>query len=227
MNQTVLMECRRLRKTYRSGDEVLDVLKGLDLTVAPGEFVAITGESGSGKSTLMHLLGCLDEPSEGDVLFESRSLKSLTERERDRVRNERFGFVFQFHHLLAEFNALENAALPGLIGGLSRKDAWERSERLLTDLRLKDRLHHRPGKLSGGEQQRVAVARAMVNNPAVLLMDEPTGNLDAANSHELISLVREQQKKYNLTVILVTHDTHIAKTADRQLVLEAGMLAPV
>lgn len=226
MNETVpILNCKNLRKVYRSGDGVLEVLKGLDLSVQPGEFVAITGESGSGKSTLLHLLGCLDEPSEGEIDFEGQSIRRLSEGERDRLRNHQFGFVFQFHHLLAEFTALENVVLPGLISHSGRNDVYQRAEKLLTELRMSKRLNHRPNKLSGGEQQRVAVARAMINQPAVLLMDEPTGNLDAANSEELISLVREQQKKYELTVILVTHDQSIATIADRKLILVDGNLA--
>ncbi|MDP8246031.1 MAG: ABC transporter ATP-binding protein [Candidatus Hinthialibacter antarcticus] len=220
-----ILSCQNIRKIYRSGDGVLEVLKGLHLSVNAGEFVAITGESGSGKSTLLHLLGCLDEPSEGTIDFRDQSVHRLSERERDKLRNHSFGFVFQFHHLLAEFNALENVALPGLIANTERNEVYQRAEQLLIDLRMKERLNHRPNKLSGGEQQRVAVARALINQPALLLMDEPTGNLDAANSEELISLVKEQQKKYELTVILVTHDPSIAAIADRKMVLVDGNLA--
>ncbi len=224
-NTYPVLSCNNLRKVYRSGDSALEVLTGLDLSVNHGEFIAITGESGSGKSTLLHLLGCLDEPSEGEVKYKEQQVRDLTERQRDRLRNHEFGFVFQFHHLLAEFNALENVVLPGLIAHTSRPEAYQRAEQLLTELRMTERLNHRPNKLSGGEQQRVAVARAMINQPTVLLMDEPTGNLDSANSEELISLVVDQQKKYGLTIILVTHDQTIAKLADRNLVLTDGKLS--
>lgn len=219
-----ILSCKNIRKTYRSGDGVLTVLKGLDLSVPSGEFIAITGASGSGKSTLLHLLGCLDNPSEGDIQYKERSVRDLNERQRDQLRNLEFGFVFQFHHLLSEFSALENVVLPGLIANTNRLEIYQRAENLLIDLRMGERLQHRPSKLSGGEQQRVAVARAMINRPSILLMDEPTGNLDAANSEELISLVRDQQKKYDLTVIMVTHDATIAETADRKLVLADGNL---
>ncbi|MBZ0255856.1 ABC transporter ATP-binding protein, partial [bacterium] len=217
MNESLtILSCKNIRKTYRSGDGVLTVLKGLDLAVQSGEFVAITGASGSGKSTLLHLLGCLDNPSEGEIQYKEQSIRDLNEQQRDKLRNLEFGFVFQFHHLLSEFSALENVVLPGLIANTNRSEIYDRAEKLLTDLRMSDRLQHRPSKLSGGEQQRVAVARAMINQPSILLMDEPTGNLDAANSEELISLVRDQQKKYGLTVILVTHDASIAEIADRK-----------
>lgn len=202
----------------------MTVLKGLDLSVRSGEFVAITGASGSGKSTLLHLLGCLDNPSEGEIQYKEQSSRDLNEQQKDKLRNHEFGFVFQFHHLLSEFSALENVVLPGLIAHTNRSNIYARAEQLLTDLRMSERLQHRPSKLSGGEQQRVAVARAMINQPSILLMDEPTGNLDAANSEELISLVRDQQKKYDLTVVLVTHDASIAEIADRKFVLADGHL---
>lgn len=221
----VLLKCSQLRKTYRSGEGDLEVLHGLDLELQRSEFIAITGESGSGKSTLLHLLGCLDDPSEGTIELDGKPLRGVSETEKNRIRTQRFGFVFQFHHLLSEFTAQENVALPGLIAGLSRPEALSRAEALLQDLRMSERKHHRPSKLSGGEQQRVAVARAMINEPDLLLMDEPTGNLDANNSKELIELVKEQQGKRELAVILVTHDPVIAAYADRQLTLADGRLA--
>lgn len=221
-----ILACATLQKIYQSGDQQLEVLRGLDLAVREGEFIAITGESGSGKSTLLHLLGALDEPTSGEVHFEGREINRLSERQRDQLRNRSFGFVFQFHYLLAEFNALENAALPGMMAGLPERDLWLRAEELLNDLHLGERLHHRPAKLSGGEQQRVAVARAMINRPRVLFMDEPTGNLDPASSDELISLALRQKEKLNHAIVMVTHNHEIAARADRRFDLRDGELHP-
>jgi len=222
----ILLECKELWKTYLTGGVGLEVLRGLDLQVRENEFIAITGESGCGKSTLLHLLGCLDEPTSGEIVFRATPISSLRERERDRLRNLSFGFVFQFHHLLPEFSALENAVLPGMMAGIPDHELWNRGETLLAELNLSGRSRHKPVKLSGGEQQRVAVARAMINRPAVLLMDEPTGNLDPAGSLELIALIRRQQQEKSLTIIMVTHNREIAAKTDRQYELRNGKLQP-
>ena len=224
---TVLLQAIDLRKVYRTGDVDLEVLKNLDLEVYEKEFLAISGESGSGKSTLLHLLGCLDEITEGTILFRGQDLTRAGNGETNRLRNREFGFVFQFHHLMPEFNALENVALPGLIARRPAKDVWKQAEAILRDLRLGHRLRHKPARLSGGEQQRVAVARAMINNPSILFMDEPTGNLDPATSEELIALIREQQLARGLTIVMVTHNLAIAGQANRHLQLRDGCLRAI
>ncbi len=220
----VLLECHQLCKSYQSGDKRLDVLLDLEMQVMAREFLAITGESGSGKSTLLHLVGGLDIPTRGVISFRGQDIASLTEKQRDRLRNRDFGFVFQFHHLLPEFTALENVALPGMIQRLAEYELWDRARQLLRDLRIEERQDHKPTQLSGGEQQRVAVARAMINNPSLLLMDEPTGNLDPSTSDDLIQLIRQQQREKNLTIVMVTHNREISSTADRQFELIHGRL---
>ncbi|HOJ61661.1 MAG TPA: ABC transporter ATP-binding protein [bacterium] len=221
---TVLLQAIDLRKVYRTGDVDLEVLKNLDLEVYEKEFLAISGESGSGKSTLLHLLGCLDAITAGKILFRGQDLTRLGNGETNRIRNREFGFVFQFHHLMPEFSALENVALPGLIARRPAKEIWKQAEEMLRELRLGHRLHHKPARLSGGEQQRVAVARAMINRPSILFLDEPTGNLDHATSDELIALIREQQTARGLTIVMVTHNQAIAGQADRHLLLHDGCL---
>ncbi len=225
--QSVLLQAMQLRKVYHTGDVDLEVLKNLDLEVYEKEFLAISGESGSGKSTLLHLLGCLDEITEGTILFRGQDLTRAGNGETNRLRNREFGFVFQFHHLMPEFNALENVALPGLIARRPAKDVWKQAEAILRDLRLGHRLRHKPARLSGGEQQRVAVARAMINDPSILFMDEPTGNLDPATSEELIALIREQQLARGLTIVMVTHNLAIAGQANRHLQLRDGCLRAI
>ncbi len=225
--QSVLLQALQLRKVYQTGDVDLEVLKNLDLEVYEKEFLAISGESGSGKSTLLHLLGCLDEITEGTILFRGQDLTRAGNGETNRLRNREFGFVFQFHHLMPEFNALENVALPGLIARRPAKDVWKQAEAILRDLRLGHRLRHKPARLSGGEQQRVAVARAMINDPSILFMDEPTGNLDPATSEELIALIREQQLARGLTIVMVTHNLAIAGQANRHLQLRDGCLRAI
>jgi len=225
--QSVLLQALQLRKVYQTGDVDLEVLINLDLEVYEKEFLAISGESGSGKSTLLHLLGCLDEITEGTILFRGQDLTRAGNGETNRLRNREFGFVFQFHHLMPEFNALENVALPGLIARRPAKDVWKQAEAILRDLRLGHRLRHKPARLSGGEQQRVAVARAMINDPSILFMDEPTGNLDPATSEELIALIREQQLARGLTIVMVTHNLAIAGQANRHLQLRDGCLRAI
>jgi lipoprotein-releasing system ATP-binding protein len=200
------------------------VFKDLDISVSRGEMVAIVGASGVGKSTLMHLLGTLDVPDEGTVLLDGRDLFALEEAERMKIRNQTIGFIFQFHHLLPEFNALENVAMPLLIARRPEAEAMERARRLLSDLGLAERTDHRPAQLSGGEQQRVAVARALVNQPALVLADEPTGNLDSRTSRELIALFKTLHRERGLTSVIVTHSSAIASVCDRVLYMEEGRI---
>ncbi|MBD3267860.1 ATP-binding cassette domain-containing protein [bacterium] len=227
MNNDILLECQQVGKTYHTGEEELQVLEALNFTLHPHEFVAITGESGCGKSTLLHLLGALDTPSAGDILYQGKSLAAMSDSKKNRVRNREFGFVFQFHYLLPEFSALENVMLPGFIAGTAERELKDRANHLLDELRLQGRKEFKPYKLSGGEQQRVAVARAMINRPTIVFMDEPTGNLDPAHSEEMVNLIAEQQKKKELAIIMVTHDRDIAKLAGRQFDLAAGCLRGV
>ena len=212
-------------KLYIGGDGGrLQVLDEVDLEVEPGEVVAVIGESGSGKSTLLQLLGGLDRPTTGEVRIGGVALQKLGDDALSRVRNERIGFVFQFHHLLREFSALENVMMPQLIAGVSHRAARERARELLAEVGLAARMKHKPSQLSGGEQQRVAVARALVNRPVVLLADEPTGNLDPTTSAYLHDLLFEVSQRHDSSMVLVTHDMHLAARADRILALEAGRL---
>lgn len=225
MTNPVLLSCGDVTKVYRGGGETLTVLDGLRLEVRANAFTAITGESGCGKSTLLHILGCLDDPTSGSIRFGDTEYASLTQSQKDRLRNREFGFVFQFHHLLPEFTALENVIMPGLIAGRSHRELLDKGMELLGELNLKPRAGYKPPKLSGGEQQRVAVARAMINRPALLFMDEPTGNLDPVHSRELIELIRLQQQTKNLTIVMVTHNREIAAEADVHCVLSRGQLS--
>jgi lipoprotein-releasing system ATP-binding protein len=220
-----LVEARGLRKAYEGGDgRPIDVLTGTDLSVARGEFVAIVGASGAGKSTLLHLLGALDRPTGGTVSLEGQEYHALDERALAALRNRRIGFVFQFHHLLREFTALENVMLPQLIAGASESDARTRAEELLAALDLAGRMTHEPVRLSGGEQQRVAVARALANDPLLLLADEPSGNLDAHNAERLHDLFAGLARRYETAVVVVTHNRQLAQRADRVLALADGRL---
>jgi lipoprotein-releasing system ATP-binding protein len=222
---TAILEAQALRKVYRGGDgNPIEVLAGIDLTVDRGEFVAIVGASGSGKSTLLHLLGALDAPSGGTVRLAGRSYDEETEEGLAAVRNRQLGFVFQFHHLLPEFNALENAEMPMRIAGAAAADRKGRAIGLLERVGLADRVEHRPGMLSGGEQQRVALARALVMHPSLLLADEPTGNLDEHTAETLHELLREMHREHNLTSIIATHNPRLAAACDRVLRLERGQL---
>ena len=221
----VVLEAKRLKKVYVGGDGgELVVLDGVDLAVASGEAVAIVGASGAGKSTLLHLLGGLDRPTAGEVLLEGRSVGLLPDEELARLRNCRIGFVFQFHHLLREFSALENVALPMFIGGVDRATALRRARQLLEEVGLSGRLEHRPAQLSGGEQQRVAVARALANAPALLIADEPTGNLDAHTSDRLHELFFRLREDHGVALVLATHNRELADRADRVLRVKGGLL---
>ncbi|MBI1914910.1 MAG: ABC transporter ATP-binding protein [Planctomycetes bacterium] len=217
-----------LHKTYRKDAILTPVLRGLDLEVLPGEFLSIVGMSGSGKSTLLHLLGTLDRPDEGEVRFDGKRIDDLRADKRDRLRNETFGFIFQFYHLLPELTALENVLMPQMIshsvlGWLGRRRALRRrAEELMERVGLSHRLHHRPRELSGGEMQRAAIARALINRPRVLLADEPTGNLDEDTGREIVSLLHDLNRQDGLTIVMVTHNREIAAGTDRVVRLHAG-----
>ncbi len=221
------LEARGVQKAYEVAEgRSLEILRGVDLQVRRGEAVAIVGQSGSGKSTLLHILGALDRPTRGHVRLSGDPVEGLGRDALARLRNRRVGFVFQFHHLLREFTAVENAAMPALVGGMNPREARDRAEVLLRAVGLEGRLGHRPWQLSGGEQQRVAVARALVNEPPLLLADEPTGNLDPETSeglHDLLFRIREDQ---GLALVLVTHNRELAGRADRILALRSGVLSP-
>jgi len=222
---TSALEARGLGKTYVGGDgQLLEILSGLDLTVHRGEFIAIVGASGAGKSTLLHLLGALDHPTTGTVLLDGTDYGQAGPAQLAAIRNRKLGFVFQFHHLLREFSALENVMFPLLIAGVSDAVAREKARRRLTLVGLGERLSHRPNQLSGGEQQRVAVARALVNDPVVVLADEPSGNLDQHNSERLHDLFGQLTSESGAAVVVVTHNRMLAARADRVLSLEDGRL---
>ena len=225
---SAILEAQGLRKVYRGGDgNPIEVLAGVDLTVDRGEFVAIVGASGSGKSTLLHLLGALDAPSGGTVRLAGQSYEDEDGESLASLRNKKLGFVFQFHHLLREFTALENVMMPLLIAGEDDSKARSRAEELLAAVGLAGRMSHRPSQLSGGEQQRAAVARALVADPLVVLADEPSGNLDYANSERLHQLFAHLSREFETALVVVTHNRSLASRADRVLSLEGGRLIPL
>jgi lipoprotein-releasing system ATP-binding protein len=219
------IEVKALYKSYDSGKSRLDVLRGIDLHVCSKEFLAIQGPSGAGKSTLLHILGGLDRPDSGKVIFEGENIYSLSEDGRAEFRNHKAGFVFQFYHLLPELSVLENCLLPALLRSWGqRKSAEEHARALLDKLGLSLRLDHKPNELSGGEQQRAAIVRALINKPQVLFCDEPTGNLDSENGLRLLDLLKQLNKENNLTIVMVTHDPDIARSADRVIHLRDGII---
>jgi len=213
-----------LKKSFVTEAGRLDVLKGIDLEVASGEFIAVTGASGAGKSTLLHILGTIDRPTSGRVLYAGRDVFTMDDTDLSAFRNRAIGFVFQFHHLLPEFSALENVAMPAMIAGMPRREAVEKAADLLAELGIYDRRLHRPGELSGGEQQRVAVARALILNPGMVLADEPTGNLDTATGEELFGTMKKLNEKMGTTFIMVTHNEALASNCDRILRMKDGLL---
>ena len=214
-----------IRRTYVTGEGELEVLKGVDLEVFPGEVIGLIGPSGSGKSSLLHAAGLLERPTEGKIVVEGRDCSRLSDRERTRIRLGSIGFVYQFHHLLAEFSALDNVALPQMMAGVARPEARARAEDLLARLGLAERVHHQPGQLSGGEQQRVAVARALANQPRVVLADEPTGNLDPANSGAVFQNLHDLARATGVALVIATHNMELAGFMDRVFALRDGHLA--
>lgn len=223
-----LLEVTGVRKTYRGGDgSLLEVLNNIDLTVRRGEIVAIVGASGSGKSSLLHILGALDDASAGEIVLDGQKYSLLDEDAKAILRARSIGFVFQFHHLLREFSALENVTMPMLINGIDPVLARNRAEEILATVGLAGRMTHRPGELSGGEQQRCAVARALVNDPRILLADEPTGNLDYANVRQVSDMFFDLARELETSVVLVTHNLEMVQRADRVFKLEGGRLVGI
>ena len=220
-----------LHKTYRRNANVVDVLQGVDLEAHPGEFVAIVGASGSGKSTLLHILGTLDRPDEGTVSLDGRRIDNLGSRERDRLRNQTFGFIFQFYHLLPELTTLQNVMMPAMVGNTvrswwgKRREAAKRATEILERVGLKHRLKHKPRELSGGEMQRTAIARALVSRPRILFADEPTGNLDAESGGEIVKLLRSVNHDEGVTILMVTHNLDLVRHTDRVVRMAAGKLS--
>ncbi|WP_029685966.1 lipoprotein-releasing ABC transporter ATP-binding protein LolD [Tatumella saanichensis] len=224
MNNPLLLECSQLCKRYQEGSVHTDVLKNVSFSLHPGEMTAIVGSSGSGKSTLLHLLGGLDSPTSGEVLFKGQSLNQMSAAAKAELRNRELGFIYQFHHLLPDFSALENVAMPLLIGKKNSREAFQRATEMLEAVGLAARASHRPSELSGGERQRVAIARALVNRPSLVMADEPTGNLDARNADAIFRLLGELNQTQGTAFLVVTHDLQLAKRLNRQMEMRDGQL---
>ncbi|SUW64417.1 Lipoprotein-releasing system ATP-binding protein LolD [Buttiauxella agrestis] len=225
MSNSVLLQCDKLCKRYQEGKVQTDVLHDVSFSINTGELMAIVGSSGSGKSTLLHLLGGLDTPTSGDVIFNGKAMSSMSSSAKAELRNRELGFIYQFHHLLPDFTAMENVAMPLLIGKNNTDDTKQRALEMLKAVGLDHRSNHRPSELSGGERQRVAIARALVNNPRLVLADEPTGNLDARNADSIFELLGELNVRQGTAFLVVTHDLKLAKRMSRQLEMQDGRLS--
>jgi len=226
MSEGPVLSVRGLERRYATGDQVLEVLTGASLEVRAGEVVGLVGPSGCGKSSLLHAVGLLEQPDAGAVLIDGEDALALGDARRTRLRRDSIGFVYQFHHLLPEFSALDNVAIPRMIQGRGRGEARAAAEALLVELGLGERLSHQPGQLSGGERQRVAIARALVNDPQILLADEPTGNLDPKTSADVFGALARLARERNLAALVATHNVELARSADRVLALEGGRVVP-
>ena len=224
MNPNELLRCEKISKFYQEGEQSTQILKNVSFAMNSRELVAIVGSSGSGKSTLLHTLGGLDQPSEGRVFIKGQSLQDLTSNELAKLRNQHLGFVYQFHHLMSDFSALENVMMPMLIGQQNKSEAKDRAEKMLQAVGLSHRITHRPSALSGGERQRVAIARALVNNPALVLADEPTGNLDQKTTESIFDLIKQLNHEQGIAFLLVTHDLGLADKLNRRLIMQDGIL---
>ena len=216
----MLLQGKKISKSYNR----INVLNDIDISVSSGEIVSIVGKSGAGKSTLLYILSSLENPDKGDVMVDGINLKSLSKNQLAHFRNQNIGFIFQFHNLLPEFDALENVCIPGYMTNKKKRDIEDRGKSLLDFLDLSERMHHRPSELSGGEQQRVAVARSLINNPSIIFADEPSGNLDSSNSKQLFNLIKKLNKEYEQTFVLVTHNLDFASIAKRTLKIEDGKI---
>lgn len=223
-NAESVLSCTNLSKSFTDGKLIVDVLKNITLSVQKGERLAIVGSSGAGKSTLLHLLGGLEKPTRGEVWVDGININTLAENKKSRLRNQRLGFIYQFHHILPEFNALENVAMPLLISGMQPKAAQIQAQAMLGEVGLSHRLKHRLGELSGGERQRVAIARALVNKPSCVLADEPTGNLDHRTAGQIIDLMLTINQQFHTSFVIVTHDLTLAARMDRVITISDGML---
>lgn len=223
----ILMEGKNIRRTFKTGKTELEVLKGINIVLERNKIHTIVGPSGAGKSTLLHILGGLDKPTGGKVVLDNKSMYDFPDKELARIRNKDIGFIFQFHHLLPEFTALENVMMPAAIDGMGERKAQERAKNLLERVGLLERIGHKPSELSGGEKQRVAVARALVNNPLVIFADEPTGNLDRKNSDLLLSMLLELNRSEGITLVVVTHNDEIAKKVGNIIRMEDGKIEGV
>jgi len=224
MNNSLLLQCENLCKTYQEGKLKTDVLRDVSFAIKPGEMMAIVGSSGSGKSTLLHLLGGLDSPTAGEVVFKGQSLNAMSSSAKAALRNRQLGFIYQFHHLLPDFTALENVAMPLLIGKNKASEVQDKAREMLAAVGLEHRSKHRPSELSGGERQRVAIARALVNSPSLVLADEPTGNLDQKNADSIFELLGELNVRQGTAFLVVTHDLQLANRLSRQLEMRDGKL---
>ncbi|MCX8700855.1 lipoprotein-releasing ABC transporter ATP-binding protein LolD [Gilliamella sp. B2840] len=223
-NSQILLSAKNLCKTYNEGKMVTEVLKNVSFDIYSRSLLAIIGSSGSGKSTLLHLLGGLDKPTSGEIIFKSQQLNQLSEKEKAHLRNQEIGFIYQFHHLLPDFTALENVAMPLLISGANPNDAKKRAMVMLESVNLAKRANHRPSELSGGERQRVAIGRALINNPALVMADEPTGNLDKTTANAIFDLLISLNRDHGTAFLVVTHDLELANKLDNQLIMYDGRL---